>query len=110
MWLLTERHAHGEDVEPRSLSGLLSRLSKLGVEFVSMTAVTAWSKGVVHTEQVFSGAAGEIPAGAVVTAIGRVANPVPAGDEGEAYVIGDALAPRRITHAVLEGRRFGAMI
>ncbi|MEV4321672.1 FAD-dependent oxidoreductase [Microbispora rosea] len=110
VWLLTERHAHGEDVEPRSLSGLLSRLSKLGVEFVSMTAVTAWSKGVVHTEQVFSGAAGEIPAGAVVTAIGRVANPVPAGDEGEAYVIGDALAPRRITHAVLEGRRFGAVI
>lgn len=108
--LLTERHAHGEDVEPRSLTALLARLSGLGVELVSMTAVTGWRDGVLSTEHVFSAKAAQIPAGAVVLAHGRAANHVAAADVGEAYVIGDALAPRRITHAVLEGQRFGATI
>jgi len=64
---------------------------------------------MLRTEQTFGGAPAAIEAGAVVLAHGRVASPTPARPAG-AYVIGDALAPRRITHAVLEGSRFGAVL
>jgi len=77
-----------------------------------MTGAVEWTGGVLHTRQVYGDRTGVLDAVAVVLAQGRAAAPVPghAPASAAAYVIGDALAPRRLTHAMLEGTRFGAAL
>lgn len=113
--LISDRPSFGADVEPRTLNALLGRLSRLGVRLLPMTRPLSWANGVLRTEHTFGGAPETLDAGAVVLARGRLATSTPGAadtDEAESqtYVLGDALAPRRITHAALEGARFGANI
>lgn len=112
--VISERPSVGADVEPRTLNALLGRLSRRGVVFVPMRRAVRWRKGELDTEHTFGGAAQTFGAGGVILASGRAAAPAAAVDPltGHApeYVVGDALAPRRITHAVLEGARFGVSV
>jgi hypothetical protein len=65
-------------------------------------------------QQTFTGATRSLPDVTVVLACGGIANDRLAreldGRIAEIYVIGDALAPRRIVHATLEGARVGRAI
>lgn len=109
--VISERAALGGDVEPRTLNALWGRLAERGVRFELMLRPVVWSEGVLETENTFGGPPRSFAAGAVVVAQGRQAVPVPATDAtAEPYLVGDALAPRRLTHAVLEGARFGAHV
>ena len=110
--LLSQRRDPGADVEPRTLNALLDRLLRRGVDLRPMTGAVEWTGGVLHTRQVYGDRTGVLDAAAVVLAHGRSAAPVPGGAPASAatYVIGDALAPRRLTHAMLEGTRFGAAL
>jgi 2,4-dienoyl-CoA reductase (NADPH2) len=115
--LLTEHRAVGPDVEPRTLNGMLGHLFRHDLQILPMLRVTGWRDGVVDTEHLFAGVTGQIPATTVVTAMGRTAVDGLAGElpgrldaRVPVYLVGDALAPRRVTHAVLEGARHGAAL
>lgn len=111
--LMSERRDPGADIESRTLNALLERLLRRGVELRPMTRPVGWTGGVVRTEHLYGGASADVEAAAVVLAHGRLAAappPAPAPSSAVEYVIGDALAPRRLTHAMLEGTRFGAAL
>lgn len=115
--LLTEHSVIGPDVEPRTRNGMLGRLFRHDFEILPMRRVTGWSGGMVQFEHLFSGRSGQLLASTVVMAMGREAVAGLAGELATRaastvpiYVVGDALAPRRITHAVLEGARHGAAL
>ncbi len=109
--VITERSVLGGDVEPRTLNALWGRLSRRGVRFELMLRPIVWREGLLETENTFGGPPRSFAAGAVVVAQGRQAAPAPSADAAtEPYLVGDALAPRRLTHAVLEGARFGAHV
>lgn len=100
----------GPDLDQRTRPAVLRRLYGRAVGFAPMSRVHRWSGGAVEVEQLFTGHRSILDAGAVVLAHGRTANDglraaLPA--DLECQVVGDALAPRRLTHAVLEGARFG---
>lgn len=112
--LTTEDIAPGLDLERRSLNTLMQRLREAGVQVRSLTALRAIAQGEVRLQDL---------ATAEVEAIGQVDLVVDAhgrrsADElvdqltafFETHAIGDALAPRRLTHAILEGARFGASL
>lgn len=108
--LLTECVDIGPDVEPRTRSALLRRLFARSVVITPMTRVRRWNGDTVQVEQLFSGERSDITAGAVVLAHGRAARDDLRWDfpaQLRCHLVGDALAPRRLTHAVLEGARFG---
>lgn len=109
--LVSQRRDPGADIEPRTLNALLERLLGRGVDLRPMIRPAGWARGRVRTEHAYGGPPATVEAAAVVLAHGRLAVPGPgAGDRTRAYVIGDALAPRRLTHAMLEGSRFGAAL
>ncbi|WFE28072.1 FAD-dependent oxidoreductase [Solwaraspora sp. WMMD791] len=100
----------GSDLDQRTRPAVLRRLYGRAVGFAPMSRVHRWSGGAVEVEQLFTGHRSILDAGAVILAHGRTANDglraaLPA--DLECQVVGDALAPRRLTHAVLEGARFG---
>ncbi|WBB99969.1 FAD-dependent oxidoreductase [Solwaraspora sp. WMMA2080] len=100
----------GPDLDQRTRPAVLRRLYGRAVVFAPMSRVHRWSGGAVEVEQLFTGQRSILDAGAVVLAHGRTADDglraaLPA--DLECQVVGDALAPRRLTHAVLEGARFG---
>jgi 2,4-dienoyl-CoA reductase-like NADH-dependent reductase (Old Yellow Enzyme family) len=102
-------------VEQRTLNHLLRLLAELGVEIVTSTQVTAITGGAARTLALLSGRTSEVPVGAVVLAHTRRPDPLAtriaaSRHDRPVYVVGDALAPRRLTHAVLEGARFGASL
>ncbi len=107
----------GQSVEPRTLNFSLGRLVRNGVTIVPMTRVLRWREGVVHVTNLFGGGESTLDA-AVVVAVRRrhaddqlvrdVERVLPAGVA--VHVIGDALAPRRMTHAALEGARVGLVV
>ncbi|MDG4771455.1 FAD-dependent oxidoreductase [Solwaraspora sp. WMMD792] len=100
----------GPDLDQRTRPAVLRRLYGRAVGFAPATRVHRWSGGVVEVEQLFTGHRSTLDAGAVVLAHGRTADdglPAALPPNVECQVVGDALAPRRLTHAVLEGARFG---
>lgn len=112
--LVTEDLAAGLDLERRSLNTLARRLREAGVVVRTLTALRAIDRGRVQLQDL---ATGELEALAdvdlVVAAHGRVAADELVAQLAPAvktYAIGDALAPRRFTHAILEGARFGASL
>jgi 2,4-dienoyl-CoA reductase (NADPH2) len=98
-------------LEQRTLNHLLHALAVLKVEIHTSTNVTAVARGEVELEHLLDGAVSTAPAAAVVLAHTRVPDAslldVARATGTPTYVVGDALAPRRLTHAVLEGTRFG---
>jgi 2,4-dienoyl-CoA reductase-like NADH-dependent reductase (Old Yellow Enzyme family) len=114
--LLSELVMVGQSVEPRTLNFSLGRLVRNGVTIVPMTRVLRWRKGVLHVTNLFGGGESTLDA-AVVVAVRRrhVADQLARDVERVlpsvvVHVIGDALAPRRMTHAALEGARVGLVV
>ena len=105
----------GEGVERRTLYVLMKRLLEFGVGMEPITRVTSIDSEGVSTEHVLTNAPGRIDAvDAVVCASGGSADDDLArhsvGRIPEIYSIGDALAPRRLLHAVLEGARVSRLV
>jgi 2,4-dienoyl-CoA reductase (NADPH2) len=109
--LLTELPSVGPGVEPRTLNSLLALLRRLQVGLQTSTRVLSAEAGQLLTCDLFGGPEQLMRPQTVVVAAGRVASTglsTTLESAGLAHhVIGDALAPRRLTHAVLEGARFG---
>jgi 2,4-dienoyl-CoA reductase (NADPH2) len=101
-------------VEQRTLNELLRSLAIARVRTHVATRVDRAADGAVVLHDLLGGVRDPVPVAAVVLAHTRVSDPRPAELARAAglrtYVIGDALAPRRLSHAALEGARFGSAI
>ncbi len=99
------------NLDQSSQLSTLRRLGTKGVQFRTSTKVTAIRGGALDAVDVFSGAGVEIEADAVVAAVAGVAVDDLAAtlraDGMRVHVIGDALAPRTMLHAIREGRLLG---
>jgi hypothetical protein len=93
---------------------LLQELLAMGVETLRSTRVSRVTAGQVVAVNLFSGTTAAFSPAALVLAHSRDADSALAKELSATpvrqYVIGDALAPRRLTHAVLEGARFGVSL
>jgi 2,4-dienoyl-CoA reductase-like NADH-dependent reductase (Old Yellow Enzyme family) len=112
--LLTEGPMAGQAVEPASLYLLLKRLHLAGVTIRALTAAGDFAAGRLAVRHSLTGAADAIDGVDSVVAVGgRI------GDDGlaatldgiasEVHLIGDALSPRRMLHATLDGARLGTL-
>jgi NADPH-dependent 2,4-dienoyl-CoA reductase/sulfur reductase-like enzyme len=113
--LLTETIAPAPTLESGSLIMLLDRLLRGGVTILTMTKAVEFRTGSVATRNSLTGAPGSI---AEVDSVVTLGNLIP--DDGLAetvrglgipvQLIGDALSPRRMLHATLDGARLGRII
>jgi 2,4-dienoyl-CoA reductase (NADPH2) len=114
--LLSEHVTVGQAVEPRTLNFFLGRLLRAGVTVVPMTRAIEWRAGVLRAINLYSERECTYDAAAVIVVRTRAAADGLARDVEQAlpgvpvHVIGDALAPRRMTHAALEGMRAGTVV
>lgn len=113
--LLTEMAAPGGGVEAASFYALMRRLAERGVEIRPFTAVEGAEDGALLIRHTLTDRTGRIEQpGTVVDLEGRRADAGAstrfAGLAREIHVIGDALSPRRMVHATLEGVRLGTKI
>lgn len=113
--LLVEAATPGSAVEPASLHGMMRRLHEFGVAIHSFTAATERRDGALLTRNTLTNAPGRLDTpGDLVNVDARIANSAMAtrlaGIAPRLHVIGDALAPRRMLHATLDGSRLGLQI
>jgi 2,4-dienoyl-CoA reductase (NADPH2) len=114
--ILTEHLTLGPAVEPRTLNYYVGRLMQAGASLVPMTRALSWFNGVLRVENLYGRRESRIEAATVVVVSERRASDGLAGELERAlpsipvHVIGDALAPRRMTHAALEGARIGRVV
>jgi 2,4-dienoyl-CoA reductase (NADPH2) len=114
--LLSEHVTVGPAAEPRTLHFYLGRLLRAGVTVVPMTRAIAWRDGVLRAVNLYSERESAYQAATVVVVPARRAADGLARDVERVlpgvpvHVIGDALAPRRMTHAALEGMRIGTVL
>ncbi|MEI9992010.1 MAG: FAD-dependent oxidoreductase [Rhizomicrobium sp.] len=110
--LVTQSAAPGEKVEAASRIALLASLSARGVAIVPGTRAGAFENRALSLRNVWTGATTNLadidavvcadnrfPGAALERAVRDLGLPV--------HVIGDALAPRRMLHASLDGARLG---
>lgn len=112
--LLCETAAPGQTVEPASLNLFQKRLSEHGVVSRPLTAVVRLSGKTLTVRHSLTRAESRIPdIDTLVVVDGRQpADGLAArlkGLVGEIHVIGDALSPRRMLHATLDGARLGRL-
>jgi len=105
--LVTGVASLGTGIEAASMPPLLRRLKEHGVRIEMMSAVVARDAAGVHVRRNDTGEVAVYPGAALVVEAGRRS----AGDAGpwsgigvRTVVVGDALAPRRISTAIVEGR------
>lgn len=114
--LLSEHVTVGPAVEPRTSHFYLGRLLRAGVTVVPMTRAIAWRDGALRAVNLYSERESAYQAATVVVVPARRAADGLARDVERVlpgvpvHVIGDALAPRRMTHAALEGMRIGTVL
>jgi dimethylglycine catabolism A len=104
--IVSRQYAVGEDIGTTVRATLTSRLLKAGVVLTPMTALEEIARGQVRLRNVYSDEERWVPADTVVLSSGGI------GDDDlyydlrdrvpEAYLIGDALAPRRLSDALME--------
>jgi 2,4-dienoyl-CoA reductase-like NADH-dependent reductase (Old Yellow Enzyme family)/NADPH-dependent 2,4-dienoyl-CoA reductase/sulfur reductase-like enzyme len=104
--IVTRQYAVGEDIGTTVRATLTSRLLQAGVTFTPMSALEEITPGQVRLRNVYSDKEHWVLADTVVLSSGGL------GDDDlyydlraqvpEAYLIGDALAPRRLSDALLE--------
>jgi pyruvate/2-oxoglutarate dehydrogenase complex dihydrolipoamide dehydrogenase (E3) component len=111
---ITEQVDFAPGAEDGTRLALLSRLLKKGVAISTghrLARVEGRSATVLQT---FTGVTRKIEEVTVVLACGLIANDRLArelkGRVAQIHVIGDALAPRRLMHANLEGARVGNLL
>jgi 2,4-dienoyl-CoA reductase-like NADH-dependent reductase (Old Yellow Enzyme family) len=109
-------HMHaGADLPIHHAPALYRRLASLGISVVTATFVVEIGEDTVTCEDRFSGATRVLDhAGPVVLAMGNIANDRLAraldGAAADLFVVGDAVAPRQVDAAILDGERAGWMI
>jgi 2,4-dienoyl-CoA reductase (NADPH2) len=110
--LVTPGPAFGATLPPEGRVQLLGRLRGARVEVRALTALQAVTDGGAELRNVMSGAVEAVATDTVVVVGERVARDwsalVPAGPT--VRVIGDALVPRKVAHAISEGRAAAAAI
>lgn len=112
--LTTTLPAVAPAVEQRTLNHLVRALARADVRTHLGSRVAGVADGRAQLHDLFADRSRDVPVSAVVLAHTRVSESG-AADVARAaglstHVVGDALAPRRLTHAVLEGTRFGSRI
>ncbi len=113
--LLTETISPSPALEMASLVLFLRRLSKAGVTILPTTAAIGFADRTLATRNSLTGAAGSIAdIDSVVMAGGRTSDNMLAETIRPLglpiHLIGDALSPRRMLHATLDGARLGRVI
>jgi 2,4-dienoyl-CoA reductase-like NADH-dependent reductase (Old Yellow Enzyme family) len=115
--LLSEHLTPGLAVEPRTLNFYLGRLIRSGVNVTPMTRALEWRDGTLRVVDLYAGRESTLEAAVLIVVrprraadslVREVEKAVPAGVP--VHLIGDALAPRRMTHAALEGVRIGLVV
>jgi 2,4-dienoyl-CoA reductase (NADPH2) len=111
--VVTEDLLLGRSVEPRTLHLLHALLARADVAVHTSSRVLGVRDGTAELVHLFTGARHAVDGiDVVVLAHGRGANDRLARELRERGVpttlVGDALAPRRLVHAVLDGARLGA--
>jgi NADPH-dependent 2,4-dienoyl-CoA reductase/sulfur reductase-like enzyme len=109
----TEDLLLGRSIEPRTLHLLTAQLARAGVTVHTSTRVVAVRDGTAELVHLLTGERSVVDGiDLVVLAHGRGANDGLAQQLRSRGVphtlVGDALAPRRLVHAVLDGARLGA--
>ena len=112
--LLTETPMPGQAVEPASLYLLLKRLHLAGVSIRPVTAAGAFADRRLAVSNSLTGVPDVIEdVDSVVAVDGRIGNDGLAAAlreiSPEVHLIGDALSPRRMLHATLDGARLGTL-
>ena len=112
--LLTEAPMAGQALESASLYMLLKRLSLAGVEIRATTGAGALTRRSLAVRNSLTNIAGVIEdVDTLVVVDGRAPNDGLAAElrslVPELHLIGDALSPRRMLHATLDGARLGAL-
>ncbi|HKC29070.1 MAG TPA: FAD-dependent oxidoreductase, partial [Jatrophihabitans sp.] len=115
VYLVSQLVTVAPTLEQRTLNHLLRTLAEFGVVIRPSTRVTGVHGATARVENLLSGRTDELQIGGIVLAQSRLPDPVASrwqlsSAERPVYLVGDALAPRRLTHAVLEGARFGASV
>jgi NADPH-dependent 2,4-dienoyl-CoA reductase/sulfur reductase-like enzyme len=107
--IITRYFMVGEDIDEGVRSDIYQRLFTQGVDVQPMTQAIEMLPGGVRTKHTFSGAETVLEADTVVLAFGGKANDSLfhslAGKVPDLKLIGDAVSPRRIHDALLEGTR-----
>jgi 2,4-dienoyl-CoA reductase-like NADH-dependent reductase (Old Yellow Enzyme family)/thioredoxin reductase len=111
---LSEHVDFAPGAEDGTRLALLHRLMNKGVTVARCSKMVSAANGGVEIEQTFTHERRTVPDATVVLACGLVPNDALAGELGdriaEVHTIGDALAPRRVMHATLEGARVGRLL
>jgi len=112
--IVTRQYSVGDDVGTTVKAILTSRLLKAGVCLTPMTALLEIAPGRVLLRQVYSDERRWVSADTVVLSSGGI------GDDdlyyglrervADTYLVGDALAPRRLSDAVMEATRAARQI
>ncbi|HEX4431340.1 MAG TPA: hypothetical protein VHZ96_18870, partial [Frankiaceae bacterium] len=114
---LSEHVTVGHGVEPRTLNFYLGRLFRSGVSVLPVTRALEWRAGSLRVVDLYAGRESTLRAAAVIVVrprhaadglVHEVEQALPAGVP--VHLVGDALAPRRMTHAALEGVRIGLVV
>ena len=109
--VITRYFMVGEDIDEGIRSDLYARLYGQGVVLQPLTAAVAMVPGGVRARHTFSGAETTLPADTVVLAFGGKATDELYheldGRVPELALVGDAVSPRRIHDALLDGTRAG---
>ena len=107
--IVTRYFMVGEDIDEGLRSDLYARLYGQGVTLVPMTVAVEVLPQGVRTRHTFSGAEAVLEADTVVVAFGGKANDdlfhALDGRVPELRLVGDAVSPRRIHDAILDGTR-----
>jgi thioredoxin reductase len=111
--ILTGETMVGLDIDPTLRPVMYRRLFTKGVVLTPFTAVLEFGADTLRVEHVYSGQRREIPADLVVLALGGESRAElyddlrAAAPQLEVHRVGDAVAPRRLYDALLEGTRAG---
>jgi mycofactocin system FadH/OYE family oxidoreductase 2 len=104
----------GEDIDEGLRSDLYARLFSQGVKLLPLTLAVEFVPRGVRTRHTFSGAEAVLDADTVITSFGGKANDALFhaldGKVPELSLIGDAMSPRRIHDAILDGTRVARAI
>lgn len=101
--LVTPGAGFASGIPGESRTQLLERLTNRPLDVRLLTAPARWSDGVLHLHTVLDGAEHAVRADLVVQVGTRRPRPVPFPDMPATWV-GDAVAPRGVSHAIAEGR------
>jgi 2,4-dienoyl-CoA reductase-like NADH-dependent reductase (Old Yellow Enzyme family)/thioredoxin reductase len=114
--VVTRETMVGLDIDPTLRPDLYRRLFTKGVVLTPLTSVRGVGDRTLRVEHVYSGQTREIQTDLVVLALGGEARAGlygrlrTAAPQLEVHRIGDAVAPRRLYDALLEGTRVGRLV